>query len=377
MSVPALFLAVAAWAEGRDFGDPAGMAVRAVLATLTGPPRIGVCTLDAPVPVVVPGARMVRVAWPAVGSGADLVVLIHPGAVPGRVRSRMRWGPQGFRRVPDRAAAERVEIGTVELLEVRTRLLHGELRALAARFPELSALLPDPTVPGTPVPRVAVIGPDPELVAGVRAGLAARFTVLDSAEVDVVVAVAGAPGFTLADAPAVRDAWQRVGRLVVTAPLPSGVCPAAVPAGPDLVVTVAALAARPAGMSPPVVPESRWRQVLERLERRDRAELRVAQARGDRAALRGLAPGALPAEPRIPRAPLLLAGAAVAATAVLRAELLPVVAAAVVVQVAGARRRTLGHWWEAASRSVVDTTGAGPGPRGWLRRMWLRSEHPG
>lgn len=378
MSVPALFLAAAAWTEGRAFGDPAGMAVRALLSTLTGPPRIGVCTLDVPVQVVIPGARMVRVVWPAVGSGADVVVLIHRGAVSGRVRSRMHWGPQGFRRVPDRASAERVEVGTAELLGVRTRLLHGELRALAVRFPEVSVLLPDTVAPGPPVLRVAVIGPDPALVAEVRAGLAGRMSVLDSAEVDVVVAVAGGPGFTLDDAPVLRDAWQRVGRLVVTAPVPPGVCPAAVPAGPDLAETVRVVAGRPAGAELPAVPEPRWRQVVERLERRTGEEVRQVRVRGDRAALRRMAGGEVPAEPGPPRVALLVAASAVVATAVLRPELVPVVAAAGVVQLLGVRRRALGDWWEAASRSaVVDRTGAGVGPRAWLRGMWLRSEQSG
>src|SRR5699024_7827807 len=244
VDVPENFRAAAAWAEGRAFGDAAGMAVREVLNELTGPPRIGVCTVDAPVRVIVPGARMVHTHWPAVGSGTDVVLLIHAGEVPGRMRSRMRAGPQEFIHIEDKEQAE------------------------------------------------------------IRAVLAAHVEVVTSADADVVVAVPGGRGFLLVDAPTIQDAWRRVGRLVTLSPLPDGVCPQADPAGWDLVDTVRRVARHPAGWDVPPVPDIRWVQAVERMERqwhrerhRQVLDMRLA---GDRRGMREWATRhgyVLPAEP--------------------------------------------------------------------------------
>lgn len=385
MQVPAVFLAAAAWAEGRPFGDAAGMAVRELLTELTGPPRIGVCTVDAPVDVVVPRAVMVRTYWPAVGSGTDVVLLLHPGAVPGRLRSRMRIGPQSFVHIENKEQAENFTLTDPELAEIRARQLGCELRALAMRFPELGELIPDREQSGVPQPRAAVIGPDAPRVAEIKARLEPHVHVVDSADVDVVVAVPGARGFMLIDAPTIQDAWQRVGRLVVLSPLPAGVCPQAVPAGRDLVATIKRLAAMPAGAGVPTVSAGRWIHALERIEGKQREGVKRLRLADDREGMRRLARARgveLAPNPRMPTRDLVLAVLVVVAVCLFRVDMLPVVLGIVGVRMAHQRSRELGRWWDGASISVsLDTTSCSkrdnPGPRGWLRGMWFEGEKSG
>ena len=380
VDVPANFRAAAAWAEGRAFGDAAGMAVREVLNELTGPPRIGVCTVDAPVRVTVPGARMVHTHWPAVGSGTDVVLLIHAGEVPGRVRSRMRVGPQEFIHIEDKEQAENYTIGVPELLRIREKLLTCELHALSVRFPELSGLVPDPVVPqGTGAPRVVVIGPDVDRVAEIRAVLAAHVEVVTSADADVVVAVPGGRGFLLVDAPTIQDAWRRVGRLVTLSPLPDGVCPQAVPAGWDLVDTVRRVARHPAGWDVPPVPDIRWVQAVERMERqwhrerhRQVLDMRLA---GDRRGMREWATRhgyVLPAEPVLTAVDLATGSGWVLGMCILRPDALPLGALVLILYLVQRRRRVVARWWDTVPHALeLDTTsaraGTGRGPVHWLR----------
>lgn len=380
-AVPGVFRAAASWAEGRPFGDPAGMAVHELLKGLTGPPRIGVCTMDAPVQVVVPGAIMVHTTWPAVGSGTDVVLLVHPGEIPGRVRSRMRAGPQKFVHIEDKEQAENYTIGVSELLEVRERLLAGEIRALASRFPQLTGLVPDLGVVEVPPPRVVVIGPDPEQVDDVRAQLASHMTVVDSADADVVVAVPGGRGFMLIDAPTIQDAWRRVGRLVVLSPLPAGVCPQAVPAGRDLVDTITRLARQPAGCELPTVPVGRWMQTQERMRLTRQAEIHRLHRAGDRRGMRGLAKRhgeVLPPEPMLPTGYLIVAGVLIAGVCMIRVDLLPVILGIVGMHSVRQHQQRVGRWWDAASQILaLDTTsrgvGNGRGPHGWVRERFGKS----
>ncbi len=375
--VPGIFLSAAAWAAGRPFGDAAGMAVRELLDGLTGPPRIGVCTVDAPVSITIAHATMVQTSWPAVGSGTDVVILLHAGEIPGRVRSRMRRGPQAFVHMEDKEQAEKYTIAPAELAEIRADLLGCELRALAIRFPEVAALIRRDRPSGPGALRVVVIGPDAVRVAVLREKLAPHVTVVDSADADVVVAVPGERGFTLVDAPTIQDAWQRVGRLVTLSPLPSGVCPRAVPAGRDLVDTVHRLGLQPAASSVPPVPAGRWAQALDRIDGRERDALRGLRARGDRAGMRAFASDrgvALPPDPTIPLRELLIAAGLILVLCVSRPDLLPVVLGIVGVRTVQQRNRALGRWWEEASISVsLDITSTvarrGVGPRGWLWEM--------
>lgn len=380
VDVPENFRAAAAWAEGRAFGDAAGMAVREVLNELTGPPRIGVCTVDAPVLVTVPGARMVHTHWPAVGSGTDVVLLIHAGAVPGRVRSRMRAGPQEFVHIEDKEQAENYTIGVPELLHIRKRLLNCELSALSVRFPELSGVVADPVPPQVAeAPRVVVIGPDADRVEEIRAMLAAHVEVVTSADADVVVAVPGGRGFLLVDAPTIQDAWHRVGRLVTLSPLPDGVCPQAVPAGWDLVDTVRRVAEQPAGWDLPAVPDARWVQAAEKLERqwhrgrlRQVLDMRLAD---DRRGMREWATRhgyVLPAEPVLTATDLATGSGWVLGMCILRPDAFPLGVVVLIIYLVQRRRRVVARWWDAVAHvleldTTSATTGTGGGPVEWLR----------
>lgn len=388
--VPGLFRAAATWAEGRPFGDPAGMAVRALLTELTGPPRIGVCTLDAPVEATIPGAVMVRTTWPAVGSGTDMVLLIHRGTIPGRVRSRMRAGPQKFIHIEDKEQAENYRIVLSQLSVIRTQLLSGGLRALATRFPEVTTLIANPVPESMPagerrIPRVVLIGPEPGEVTALRETLTPHLQVVDSADADVVVAVPGHHGFLLADAPTLQDAWHRVGRMVTLSPLPAGICPAAVPAGRDLVATIKNLAAKPAQMTIPTVPSNRWGQVIQRLDTHYRSHAQQLRHRDDRAGMRRLAARhgiTLPQEPRLPFGELIFVTGLLLGTGLLRPEMIPVVLVLSGVRLVQQYRRRRRQWWEESCREphLDITSGArrgGRGPREWLREQFREEERAG
>lgn len=383
--VPEIFRTAATWAQGRPFGDPAGMAVTALLTEFTGPPRIGLCTLDAPVTATIPEAIMVRTAWPAVGSGADVVLLIHPGNVPGRVRSRMRAGPQKFVHIEDKEQAENYTLEVSELTAIRERLLGCELRALATRFPELNSLVPAAQPPEQRQPRVVIIGPDPQLVAGLKMELADHLTVVDTADADVVVAVPGKHGFLLADAPTIQDAWQRVGRLVTLSPLPEGLCPGAVPAGRDLTTTITRLAATPARMSIPAVPTGQWVRAMKLMDTRYREKVRQLHRAGDRAGMRKLAAEhgmELPPDPgHLTRDLFIIAGIILAAV-IFRPDILPVIMGISGLRLVQQRRQALNQWWEeahAGTRLDITTSvpGGGRGPREWLRKRFRELERAG
>lgn len=384
--VPEIFRATAAWAEGRPFGDAAGMAVFAVLGELTGPPRIGVCTVDAPVNVTIAGAVMVHTAWPAVGSGTDVVLLIHPGTVPGRVRSRMQVGPQKFVCIKDKEQAENYSVAISELAAIRERLLICELRALAPRFPEVNDLIPElPVEQQQQQPRVVIISPDPEQVATLCVELEPHFTVVNSADADVVVAAPGKCGFTLADAPTIQDAWQRVGRLVTLSPLPEGMCPGAVPAGRNLVATINRLASAPAKFSIPAVPGARWRQVMERMDIRRREEIQQLRRAGDRAGMRVVAREQgidLPPDPTCPVRDLIIVAGIILGICFFRLEMLPVAVGVAGMRMMQQYRRAVNLWWEDAQAAMhldITTPGGrgGYGPREWLHTMFHQHERTG
>ena len=281
-ATPPIFTRAANWAHARPFGCPAGRGLRHVLGELTGPPRVGACTLGTPVALPAdwpPGVavREVGVCWPAPTAGIDVVVLVHDGPVPPRARSRMAAGPALFLPVPDltvesgRRVAGHLDPATV--VAVRARLLAGELRSLAVRHPGLAGELE--TVAGTVPPpragggRITVIGPDERCRRGVATQLAERFEVVGDGDVEAVVAVAPPGGWGPADTPTLADAARRVGRLVSTAPLPAGVPGHRATAGqlPSLLELVLE---RPR-QGP--LPESRpgaWARAAEQLERRRR-----------------------------------------------------------------------------------------------------------
>lgn len=257
-----MFIRAADWAHARDFGCPAGLALRRVLLELTGPPRLGACTLDGPVPLPAWPVREVTVHWPVTTTAVDAVLLVHPGPLPAAVRARLAAGPQHFHVVPALPA----ELPEVPLVDVRTRLLAGELHALAARHPsvarELLAIAGRPVVAGAR-PRVAVIGPDPGDV-----DLPGMEIVTADPHVDAVLAVAPAGGWTTADHPTLRDAAHRAGRLVSTAPLPADVPGTVVRPGQPPVDAVRHALTLPAALPPP--RPGAWLRAAEQLERRRR-----------------------------------------------------------------------------------------------------------
>lgn len=269
MHTPDIFIRAADWAHARDFGCPAGIGLRHVLLELTGPPRVGVCTLDGP--VLVPASWQVRevsVGWPATTPGVDILVLIHPGPLPAAVRSRIAAGPQGIVVVP--ALPEAPPFTSALLLDVRARLLHGELHALAARHPSVAGEMQvlagggGAGEVGATVPRVAVISPDPN----VRVELPG-FEIAEDAHVDAVVAVAPPAGWSSVDHTTLRDAAQRAGRLISTAPLPADIPGTVVRPGRPLVDSVRHALTLPATPMPTPRPGA-WLRAAEQLERRRR-----------------------------------------------------------------------------------------------------------
>lgn len=220
VETPDMFIRAADWAHGRDFGCPAGIALRRTLLELTGPPRLGACSLDGPVPLPAwPGVRPVSVSWPVVTTAVDAVLLIHPGPLTAVVRARIAAGPQAFLVLSDVPQLP----PTLPLLDARVRLLAGELRTLARRFPDVAAELlaiagPEQLPPRRP--RIAVISPEPvDSLATDFPGL----DIVDDPHVDAVVAVAPPGGWRPHDHPTLLDAATRAGRLVSTAPLPAGI----------------------------------------------------------------------------------------------------------------------------------------------------------
>lgn len=230
--VPAIFVATVDWAQARPFGCVAGQTMRNVLAELTGPPRVSACTLSAVVPMELPGVVAVPAPWPVAQPGVDACFLVHPGELPAWVRSRMASGPVIFIHLRSPAEISPDLIDPELLIDARARALAGELEALALRHPGLAPELRELALLGPAAPtgrqqRVAIIGPVPALCAQVRAVLG-DFEVVDSAEVDAVVAVSPAVGWSVRDLPTLIDAHERGRRLLSTAPLPVGSPPAVV-----------------------------------------------------------------------------------------------------------------------------------------------------
>lgn len=245
--------------------DPA---VRALLRRCGERPRVGACTLDSPVHISLPDSHAVQVLWPAIGVDVDVVFLVHDGPLSARIRNRMAAGPAEF--VVVRSVAE-IPVAwnglDPDLLErARARALWHGLMGLGISLPALSE-------PSTPC-RVCVLGPDPEDRRRVRGLIeAAGFSIDNSAGADVVVAVAPAAGWSPQDYPMLKEGFHLIGRMIVTAALPSGVCP-------EARCSAEAELARAVWQSmsdPPLAPlpdrqESAW----------ERSAARLAQARASR-----------------------------------------------------------------------------------------------
>lgn len=291
-ATPPIFTRAANWAHARPFGCPAGRGLLHVLGELTGPPRVGACTLGAPVALPAdwpPGVtvREVGVCWPAPTAAVDVVVLVQAGRVPPRARSRMAAGPALFLHLPDLSAesghrlAGHLDPATV--VAIRARLLAGELHSLAVRHPhlagELEAVAGTVTPPSADGARITVIGPDERGRREVATQLAERFEVVGDGDVEAVVAVAPPGGWGPADTPTLADAARRVGRLVSTAPLPAEV-PGHRAAPGELASLLELVVARPREGPLPEARPGAWVRAVEQLERRRRrgVEERIRRA---------------------------------------------------------------------------------------------------
>lgn len=307
---PPIFAATADWAQARPFGCSAGQTAREVLHYLTGPPRVTACTLSASVPLELPGTTEVRATWPVAQPGIDACFVIHPGELPPRVRARMLAGPALF--IPVQAIEE-ITLGLIDqhrLLAARARILSGEMRALAIRYPEhgerlrlLAELAPQPE---PPPPGIAVIGPEPDRRADLAEKLGAHFEIRDSADVDAVVAVAPRGGWGAGDIATLRDAVARVGRLVSTAPLPAGLnVPGAVARREaEILPLLRGLLRQPRASTGPEPVPGNWRRALGQLRRReairfDRLLNRCTQTSQLTAVAREYGLGELPPENRL------------------------------------------------------------------------------
>lgn len=273
---PPIFVAAAAWAQSRPFGCSAGRAVREILWTLTGPPRVAACSLSTPVPLNLAGTIAVQAAWPVTQPGIDVCFLVHPADPPPRVRSRLAQGPALFIRVPSVTAISLELIDQDELLQARVRILAGELTSLALRHPELSGQLTElagaaPADLAPVAPAIAVIGPVPAACHALKAALADDYRVVDSGDVDAVVAVAAPDGWSPADLPTLADAAGRVGRLISTAPLPPGLAGSGMVAArgvTEVPLLLAQLLAQPRAGTTPDPEPGNWRRAMGHLRRR-------------------------------------------------------------------------------------------------------------
>lgn len=264
-----MFLRAADWAHERDFGCPVGMDLRRILTELTGPPRVGACTMEGSVPLPAGhGVREVTVSWPALSLGSDAAVLVHPAPLPPAARARIHHAaplvlviPVLHRPAWDAALAQ-VE---AQLVTVRLRLLAVQLRLLAARHPSVAEELVAIASEAEPRrPRVAIIGPDPRARAQ-AAALAQGVEVVEHADVEAVLAVAPPSGWSPEDVPTLIDAARRSGRLISTTPLPPGVD--GIVAAPG---ELAQALTRPRAGVLPAPRLGAWQRAVEHCERRRR-----------------------------------------------------------------------------------------------------------
>ncbi|MEJ6013206.1 hypothetical protein WG936_05060 [Corynebacterium sp. H127] len=259
--------------ELRDFcrqfsADPA---VAALLARSEALPRVGACTLEYPVRIKLPDAHSVHLAWPAIGADVDVVFLVHPAALPARVRDRISAGPAEFVVV---SAATDIpaawsELDPARVEAARLRSLHAGLSSLGLEVPEIASPV---EASGSVV--VGVVGPEESDRQRVREQVAAAgFALGQGVHVDVVVAVAPAGGWRKADYPNLDKAFVQVGRLIITAPIPSGVCPEAVLTAEQEIPHVIDTVVKNPPLAPlPAVNPLSWERSVARLEQLQRAQ---------------------------------------------------------------------------------------------------------
>ena len=291
-----------AWLRSRPADCVAAQCVDAVLEAALGPLRVVVCTESASVPLLSikdtssgfsRGIHIVDAAWPVTQGGVDLAVLVHSSEMGARTKARMAAGPMLFTHCESAAEVPLLVADLLrscpdgDLLGARQRVLHGEVRAIAYRFPEVADALektlaacgpPPPVVaPYEQEPVLAVIGPDPATTTTVALQLRQRWQVADKphAGVDVVIAAAPPQGWGPHDTPTLADAMAKVGRVVSTAALPTEAVPGIAVAQGSVEKKLADVVARPPVGVMPMPEAARWMHAAERADQRAQERLRA------------------------------------------------------------------------------------------------------
>ncbi|QGU01129.1 hypothetical protein CKALI_01145 [Corynebacterium kalinowskii] len=227
-------------------------------------PRVGACTLEVPLSITLSDAHSVHLTWPAIGVDVDVIFLVHDGPLDAKTRDRIAVGPAEFVVVPavtdipmawDALDPERLELA-------RARSLWQGLAGLGLQPPEMPELTAGQC-------SAVVIGPEEDDRLRVAALLAAAGIVVESGfGADVVVAVAPKRGWDPQDYPRLEAAFARVGRMVITAPLPRSVCGEAVVASEEEAVAEVRRQAQLPPLAPlPEVNPAAWERCAHRLER--------------------------------------------------------------------------------------------------------------
>ncbi|MEJ5998155.1 hypothetical protein [Corynebacterium sp. H130] len=239
--------------------------MRALIDRSQDTPRVGACTLHAPVSIELADAHSVALSWPAIGVDVDVIFLVHDGPLDARIRDRMAAGPAEFLVVPtagDIAQAwSDFDPGRLERARMKS-LWHG-LASLGLEPPAL------PVQSGRGPASVCVISPrqgDRSRVADILNQAGYVCSASDAA--DIVVAVAPMGGWRKEDVEPLAEAFAKVGRLVSTAPLPVGQgIEAVVAAEEGVVAAVQRCLERPPLFPLPAVNPSAWERGAMRLER--------------------------------------------------------------------------------------------------------------
>ncbi|MDU0479130.1 hypothetical protein QVA66_07740 [Staphylococcus chromogenes] len=260
-------------ASSGDLGPDQLRKIEAILAQLSLPPRVGACSLHASVAVQLSGTQSVEVSWPAECGGADVVFLVHSGPISARMRQRMQDGPAHFVVVAD---ASEIPVGFAALpgqviAQARARHVQGQLAALGQPqlTPLIDALARDIIALGEGVDKlrplqVGVVGTLPPGIDLGRAVVVAG----QHPEVDAVVAVRPARGWTPHQIEQLRAVLAAVGRLVELAPCAVPLAlPGAVLATPDTLAEVLVRhCAKPPVTELPAPQLATWERIAARME---------------------------------------------------------------------------------------------------------------
>ncbi|MDY6050323.1 MAG: hypothetical protein SPI77_07220 [Corynebacterium sp.] len=217
------------------------------LLDASGPLRVAVTSLVGPIPVELPGVRVVSAAWPLTTDQIDVGIVVTP-TVSTRVRSRIASADFPIFTCPTVDAVAQVVAGLSERA-VREETVYRALR----RYPDAPHR---PVGPAPTDPQVAVVGRDPERVAAVVELLSVDGLAVAAGpnpQADVCVAVAGSAGWRPGDVEVLTDALQAIGRVVVTAPVPGGV-DGAIRVTPALTSEALVATVREVLAGPPVFP---------------------------------------------------------------------------------------------------------------------------